>query len=104
MRIILIVLAATLLAALMPAVPSASAVCTRDLVCTPVLPCQPVTACLDKICGPLPTEHVGPYVGFTGTSCIGGTAYVCTKPQVRLPQPLLPGQVSCAQEKYVVIP
>jgi hypothetical protein len=104
MRIFLLVLATFLLAALAPALPTAAAVCSGDLVCTPVLPCQPITACLDKICGPLPTEHVGPWAGFTGTSCIGGTAYVCAKPQARLPDPPLPGQVGCAQEKYVVIP
>ncbi|GEM_PF-7088162 len=57
-------------------------------------------------CNTLPTETVGYFAGFQGTSCIGGRAYVCTDPQVTLPSRFLPGHVQCTAEddSVLVIP
>ncbi|GEM_PF-3733038 len=102
-----LLLAALAVLALAPVAPLASAqICPESTGgCPP--PCGPsLLACLDPIiaCKTLPTEKVGAYAGFTGTSCFGGTAYVCTTYEVTPPTPLLPGHVSCAAQKTVVLP
>lgn len=99
-------LAACSLLALLPFAPAASATpCPENAGCPPPpLVCQPISSCIVISCNVLPTETVGAWAGFVGTSCFGGEAYACTTIAFTPPSRFLPPSVSCFSDTTIVIP